>query len=115
MCRNDSRRRNHFLLVDDVANNRPFDLDQLLAEHIGDERDEQSEVLDQAVAVLIDNAIPENERASAFVKVMSELLSKLTVEQFAHFRSLAESEGQAAAMTYLASATRSTQPRQSKR
>jgi hypothetical protein len=97
-----------------VTNDRAFDLDRLIAEHV-DDKDEPSEVIEQAVAVLVDSSIPEDQRASAFVKVMSDLLSQLSIDEFSRFRTLAEVEGQAAAMSYLSSVTRPQQPRQSSR
>jgi hypothetical protein len=92
-----------------MMNDDTFNLDRLIAERLDDGSGEPSEVLDQALAVLVDSAIPEDKRASSFVKVMSDLLARLSPNEFLHFRELAELKGQSAAMEYLGAITRPQQ------
>ena len=80
-----------------------FDLDRLIAEHL--DATTGSEVVDQALAVLIDADIPDDQRASAFVRVMSELLERISPAELARFRRTAQTEGEIAAMRYLAEVT----------
>ena len=83
-----------------MAADGTFDLDRLIAEHL--DVTVGSTVIDQALAVLVDADIVDGERASAFVRVMAELLERISPAERARFRLVAETEGEIAAMRYLA-------------
>ena len=79
-----------------------FDLDCLIAEYLDING---NEVVDQALAVLVDANISDDQRAGAFVRVMSELLERISPAELAQFRHTARTEGEIAAMRYLAEVT----------
>ncbi len=74
-----------------MARDGTFDLDRMIAEHL--DSGDGTDAVDQAVAVLVDADIPPNQRATAFVGVMSELLSRLSADEFARFHDLAKEQG----------------------
>ncbi len=82
-----------------------FDLDRLIEARLADASDPDTDVLLQAVAVLIDADLTDAERVEAFGAVLAARLAGLSPEQRDRFRRIADQEGEASAISYLSSLT----------
>ena len=83
-----------------------FDLDKVIAGRLDGNTDPDADTHLQALAVLIDADLSEEERAEAFGAVMAELLGELNADQRDRFKRIADQEGVVAAMSYLARVSR---------
>ncbi len=79
------------------------EIDRLIGERIGD--DQTDLVADgaslQALAVLLDADLTDEQRTQAFGTLMSAMLERLSTEERERFVQIASDEGERAALTYL--------------
>ncbi len=83
-----------------------FDLDKAIAVRLDGDTEPDADTHLQALAVLVDADLSQEERAEAFGAVMAELLGELNADQRDRFTRIANQEGPVAAMTYVARVTR---------
>lgn len=81
-----------------------FDLDETIRARLDGEPGGATHL--QALAVLIDADLTEEDRAEAFEAVMAALLAQLSTDELDRFRHIAQDEGEIAAMSYLGAVTR---------
>ena len=80
------------------------DLDRAIRARLGSEPDAETHA--QALAILIDADLTEEDRANAFQTIMSSLLAQLSADELDRFRQIAHDDGEVAAMSYLGAVTR---------
>lgn len=81
-----------------------FDVDTAITARLGEGADSEAHL--QALAILIDADLTEEQRTDAFAAVMGSLLTQLSLTQRERFQQIAEEKGEVAAMFYLSEVTR---------
>lgn len=79
-----------------------FDLDRAVQARLDNGDDQDGSTHLQALAVLIDADLTDDQRAQAFQAVMTSLLAQLDPDELGQFQRVAAEQGEAAAMAYLA-------------